>query len=319
MIKRRVIPLLAVLSICGATLVAQAFDAPAPPPPVPLELEDLNQKPQPLAIADTWTVALFLRPEQEWSKGAITDLEAVRAHLPSAARAKVRLVAVWVIAEPKERWRSLPEPWLELFDKDRAAARHQHVVAYPTTAILTPDGSTITRIPSRPHGFARQIENALRFALELPPLPEVAEIASQPWRRHVHLAERLRDKGEFAAAIDALAEAEKLGADRAAWLPVRATVALDLADLVGARGWVEELEQIAAGEPETQFIAGRFARLDGRPAEAEKLLRPLLAISPHNLNLALELGRTLEALDRAAEAAEIYRKALEGVIERSGH
>jgi Flp pilus assembly protein TadD len=69
-------------------------------------------------------------------------------------------------------------------------------------------------------------------------------------------------------------------------------------------------------DPRILLLAGRFARRDGRPEEAERYLRPLLATSPHDLVLTLELGQALEALGRDEEAAELYRHAIEKVRER---
>ena len=299
-------------SLVPTSLVAK--DTPPPPAPdAPIELRAGDGSMQPLAVDDILTIALFLRPEQEWSKKAITALAEVRAALPAAERARTRLVAVWVVATDDERWHPFGEPWVELLDTARVAARHQKVVAYPTTAVIRGDGSTLVRIPSLPPDCSRRLGNELRAALGLPPLADPTRTETQPWRRHLHLAERLRDKGESVAAVDALAEAERLGAERSEWLPVRATLALDLSDLDGARAWIEELIALAPEEPATTFLRGRLARLEGRFADAEVLLRPLLAIAPHRIDLILEFGAVLEGLGRFEEAAKLYRRALEGV------
>lgn len=279
-----------------------------------IELRGLSGALLPLAAPDRITIAIFLRPEQEWSKKALEDLEELRRHY---GEEKVRFVAVWAIEDPADRWRSFEAPWIELFDGQRVASRSQHVVAYPTTAIIGTDASTKFRLPSRPPEYRDHIEGALRSALGLDALPKAPEPApTQPWHRHLHLAERLFARGEIDAAASALARAETEGAVVAELLPLRTELALAHGELDEARPWVAEMVARSPEDPRILLLAGRFARRDGRPEEAERYLRPLLATSPHDLVLTLELGQALEALGRDVEAAELYRHALEKVRER---
>jgi tetratricopeptide (TPR) repeat protein len=301
-------PSLITLALLGALLVQD------PGPAAAIELVDLAGAARPLAVADRTTVAIFLRPKQEWSELAIRDLEELSEHYREQ---KVRFVAVWAVEDPVDRWKSFELPWLELLDRERVASRSQHVVAYPTTAIIGTDGATAFRLPSRPPEYRGQIEEALRAALGLTEIPEAPEPApAQPWHRHLHLAERLFARGEIDAAAAALARAEKEGGGRIELLPLRTELALEHGELEAARPWVAELIAHAPEDPKILFLAGRFARRDGRAAEAEGTLRPLLATSPHDLDLVLELGQALEALGRAAEAAELYRHAIEKVRAR---
>lgn len=79
--------------------------------------------------------------------------------------------------------------------------------------------------------------------------------------------------------------------------------------LLGAAALV--LSAPALGQvPASSYEQAVAARLAGRPAEAVRLLEPIVAADPRNADAQVQLGYALLALDRVAGAEQAFRAAL---------
>jgi len=75
-----------------------------------------------------------------------------------------------------------------------------------------------------------------------------------------------------------------------------------------ARPLMRELEDRFSGSSEALLECGRFALADGRPADAERLLRRAVELAPGDHEVHYQLGLCLERAGRADEAREHFER-----------
>lgn len=170
-------------------------------------------------------------------------------------------------------------------------------------------------------------------------------LAPDRWRYRAKLAEALRDADEPEAALDELREARRAFPDEpglvkelVAMLNLRAEMAHRAGDSLAARGYYEELLEVAPENAGARFRLGQFefeagdfqaaaatfhrladadpkepkARMMlgvsllelGQTTEAESALRDALALAPNDADVHYNLARLLERTGRPEEASK---------------
>ncbi len=119
----------------------------------------------------------------------------------------------------------------------------------------------------------------------------------------------LMAQGDLAAAEVELQQALEQGAGRLALVNLFELYVLRR-DLPQARLMLERLERHFPESRELVGLRGVMADLEGKPAEAERLLRAAIAQDPAQARARVRLGRVLEKQGRLAEALAEYEAAV---------
>ena len=188
------------------------------------------------------------------------------------------------------------------------------MIALPTTFVIDTDGSIARVLPGRSASYLKKLAEALRKALGLEAVEEVAVRRSpqaERAERIANLAKTLAARGRFAAAAAQLRSAVELA-------PSDAGLRIRLGNLLlrldeghaAAEAFGKALELDPRSRPAR--VGGAKALSLGEDLEAgEAALRAEIGRGKADPDLFYYLGRLLERKGEVAGAAEAYRKAYE--------
>lgn len=269
------------------------------------------------------SVILFIMPNQDRSNTAMTQL---RALLNEDGRLiNVQPVAVVSGHEAGIGAAALAEaqtwPWPVVVDPDYKASGLMTVRVWPTTVIIDAAGKQVAHLPGLRESYTKDLHAYLDFAAGTideqtlnKQLDTNGSIASTPDNiaaRHLHLAEKLLEKGQTRLAHDELERGMQVDPND---VPLRLTLArvrLMLGEPAEALTVLDALTPDDAPAWRTQTLRGRALVALDRYDEARAALTEALKINPDPAEALYFLARVHEHAGEWQQAAEAYRNAYE--------
>ncbi|MHC4512511.1 MAG: redoxin domain-containing protein [Planctomycetota bacterium] len=133
-------------------------------------------------------------------------------------------------------------------------------------------------------------------------------------RRTVRMAGQLAAGGMLDEARESLLDVLTPDSDSVAGVALLGKIYLLQKHVANAKVWIKRLEKIAPGTRQLRLLHARLHLQQGNAAGAEKELTGLV---DRTGEVSLLRGRVLEATGRLKEAATLYRKALESLLEKA--
>ena len=288
-----------------------------------LMVEDVQGKPVVLTLKDKAHLLLFWKPDQEFSRAALNDLEAVIGKYGGKGVAGIA-VAVrpgsQSVAPP-----ILPVSYPLLVDREGKAAEEYGVIVLPSTALIGSDGILTFYLPSRNSHYRDIIEGRLQLLLgeitakdledRLGRLGEASGDAREKAQARYASAHQFSAEARWTEAADELHEALKLAPDF-----IDARLQLGYAYLEGGHPekGLREFEAVlkrAPGSPGAKMGVGiAKLRLGELEAGIEQLERAVV-LNPNPVRGYFELGLAYERKGDLKKALHNYKWAIKKLLQ----
>jgi len=269
------------------------------------------------------SVVVFVRPDQGRSDEAMTQLTAlmngsaggtgvepvavVSGHSAGVGAAKLAGSGKW--------------PWPVVVDPDYQASGLMSVHVWPTTVIVDDAGKLVAHLPGLRESYAKDLRAYLEFARGTIDQAELARrldangtVVGTPIHvasRHLHLAEKLLEKGQADLAREELVRGL---ADAPDDVPLQLTLArvhLMIGEPGEALTGLDAIGADAAAAWRLGTLRGRALAGLKRWDEARVTLIGALKINPDPAEAYYFLGRVYEHAGEWERASEAYRHAFE--------
>jgi tetratricopeptide (TPR) repeat protein len=321
---RSLYPVLAGLAalLVGVSVRAQE-DTPKEQPAIRWRATDTAGNAVSVPSAGKISVVLFVMTDQVRSDEAMAQLRALLAD--EARGAGVQPVAVVsghgagvgaAQLAGSDKW-----PWPVVVDVDYEASGLMSVRVWPTTVIVDGAGKRIAHMPGLRESYTKDMRAYLDFVhgtidesvLERR-LDTNGTVASTPSRvasRHLHLAEKLLEKGQVGLARKELVRGLAGAPDDVPLQLTLARVHLMIGEPGEALAVLDALDTDAAPAWRLGTLRGRALVALKRFDEARGALADALRINPDPAEAYYFLGRVHEHFGEWEQAADAYRNAFE--------
>lgn len=293
------------------------------PPMIQWQANDTAGNNVTVPVKGKTSVVLFVMPDQDRSKEAITQL---RALLNEGDRLQsVQPVAVVSGHDAGLGANALVNdgawPWPVVVDPDYHASGLMTVRVWPTTVIINAAGERVAHLPGLRESYTKDTAAYLDFAagtIDADVLQQrldnngaVASTADNIAARHLHLAEKLLEKGQARLAHDELERGIEADRHDVSLRLTLARVRLMLDEPAEALAVLDNIGPDDAPAWRTQSLRGRSLVVLERFDEARDALTEALKINPDPAETLYFLGRVHEHAGEWHQAADAYRQAYE--------
>lgn len=317
---------LASMLLAGLFIVSPVYAQNAPteePQAIRWQANDTTGNAVTVPVDGKASVVLFIMPSQERSATAMAQL---RALLNEDGRlAAVQPIAVVSGHDAGVGAAALAEAgtwtWPVVVDPDYQASGLMTVRVWPTTVIIDAAGKQVAHLPGLRESYTKDLHAYLDFAAgtideqtlkqQLDTNGSVGSTPDNIAARHLHLAEKLLEKGQTRLAHDELERGMQVDPND---VPLRLTLArvrLMLGEPAEALAVLDALGPDDAPAWRTQTLRGWAMVALNRYAEARIALTEALKINPDPAEAFYFLARVHEQAGEWQQAAESYRNAYE--------
>ncbi len=212
-------------------------------------------------------------------------------------------------------------PWPVVIDPDYKASGLLTVRVWPTTVLIDAAGKQIAHLPGLRESYTKDLHAYLDFAAgtideqtlqqQLDTNGSVASTPDNVAARHLHLAEKLLEKGQTRLAHDELERGTQVDPND---VPLRLTLArvrLMLGEPAEALAVLDNIGPDDAPAWRTQTLRGRALVALDRYDDARAALTESLKINPDPAEALYFLARVHEQAGEWRQAANAYRQAYE--------
>ena len=288
-----------------------------------LMVEDVQGKPVVVTLKDKVHLLLFWNPDQQFSRAALNDLEAVIGKYGGKG---VAVIAVAVRPGSQKMAPSNPPvSYPLLVDRDGKAAEEYGVIVLPSTALIGSDGILTFYLPSRNAHYREIIEGRVQLLLgeitandlddRLGRLGELSGDARERAQARYASAHQFSAEARWVEATVELEEALKLTPDF-----VDARLQLGYAYLEGglAEKGLKEFEAVlkrTPGSPGAKMGVGiAKLRLGDLQAGIEQL-EGAVGLNPNPVRGYYELGLAYERKGDLSKALHNYKWAIKKLLQ----
>jgi len=308
--------------LTGFTAHAQE-DAPDTPQPIRWRATDTADHEVTVPAPGKISVVLFVMTDQARSDEAMTQLRAVLSD--EAAGADVQPVAVVsghgsgvgaAQINGSDKW-----SWPVVVDPDYEASGLMSVRVWPSTVIVDQAGKHIARLPGLRESYTKDMRAYLAFTrgkIDSETLKQrldthgtVVSTANHVASRHLHLAQRLLEKGQVKLAYEELKRGLDTSPDDLELRLTLAQVHLMIGEPAEALTILDALDAGRVPPWRIETLRGRALVALDRFDEARTSLNVALKINPDPADAYYFLGRVHEHAGEYEQASDAYRKAFE--------
>ncbi len=321
---RTLYPVIACLAALFAGITAYGQeDVAETPQPIRWRATDTADKDVSVPAPGKISIVLFVMADQARSDEAMTQLRAILTD--EATGADVQPIAVVsghgagvgaAQLTGSEKW-----PWPVVVDPDYEASGLMSVRVWPSTVIVNDQGERIARLPGLRESYTKDMRAYLEFtrgtidseALKkrLDTNGTVGSTPNHVASRHLHLAQRLLEKGQIKLAHEELKRGLDTNPDDLELRLTLAQVHLMIGEPAEALVVLDALEPGLVPPWRIQTLRGRALVALERFDEARTALTEALKINPDPADAFYFLGRVHQQAGEYEQASNAYRNAFE--------
>jgi tetratricopeptide (TPR) repeat protein len=314
-----------VVLLIGSSAYAQDDAAQAP---TTIQWRATDTAGNPVAVPETGSISvvLFVKAGQDRSGEAMQQVRKLLTETPGAVGgADLQVVAVVSGHDAGVGAAKLKDsgkcPWPIVVDTDYQASGLMSVRVWPSTVIVDEQGNRIARMPGLRESYTKDLRAYLDFARGQIDKTELRQrlkthstVASTPGRvasRHLHLAEKLLEKGRTDLAREELQLGLVSSPDDAPLQLTLARVHMMVGQPAEAMAILDKLDTDAVAVWRVQTLRGRALVALKRFDEARAALVEALKINPDPAQAYYFMGRVHEQAGEWDQASQAYRNAFE--------